>query len=152
MGGVGAHSVRLARPVGAAPIIAAGPLPSARERALAFGADFAPDPAAPDFADQVRAATDGRGLDFAFHCAGVPAVRDQAASVLGLGGSLILVGVTPRPDHQRGPGLQPHGQAGPRSLRRQPRGHGPDGSRHPPWTVDRQGRQLCSALAAAPIQ
>ncbi|MGW2698333.1 zinc-binding dehydrogenase, partial [Streptomyces sp. NPDC001296] len=97
VGGVGAHNVRLARLVGAAPIIAVDPLPSARERALAFGADLALDPAAPDFADQVRAATGGRGLDFAFDCAGVPAVRDQAASVLGLGGSLILVGITPRP-------------------------------------------------------
>jgi hypothetical protein len=95
VGGVGAHNVRLARLVGAAPIIAVDPLPSARERALAFGADFALDPAAPDFADQMRAATAGRGLDFAFDCAGVPAVREQSASVLGLGGSLILVGITP---------------------------------------------------------
>ncbi|MFJ3808669.1 zinc-binding dehydrogenase [Streptomyces sp. NPDC090073] len=97
VGGVGAHNVRLARLVGAAPIIAVDPLPSARERALAFGADYALDPAASDFADQVRAVTEGRGLDFAFDCAGVPAVREQAASVLGLGGSLILVGITPRP-------------------------------------------------------
>lgn len=78
-------------------IIAVDPLPSARGRALAFGADYALDPAAPDFADQVRAATAGKGLDFAFDCAGVPAVREQAASVLGLGGSLILVGISPRP-------------------------------------------------------
>ena len=70
--------------VGAAPIIAVDPLPSARERALAFGADFALDPAADDFADHIRTATGGRGLDFAFDCAGVPAVREQAASVLGL--------------------------------------------------------------------
>ncbi|MFJ9732608.1 zinc-binding dehydrogenase [Streptomyces sp. NPDC101171] len=97
VGGVGAHNVRLARLVGAAPIIAVDPLPGARERALAFGADHALDPAAPDFADQVREATGGRGLDFAFDCAGVPAVRDQAASVLGMGGSLILVGITPKP-------------------------------------------------------
>ncbi|MFF3634288.1 zinc-binding dehydrogenase [Streptomyces sp. NPDC002250] len=37
------------------------------------------------------------GLDFAFDCAGVPAVREQAASVLGMGGSLIVVGITPKP-------------------------------------------------------
>ncbi|WP_245687271.1 zinc-binding dehydrogenase [Streptacidiphilus griseoplanus] len=83
--------------VGAASIIAVDPPPNARERTLAFGADLALDPAAPDFADQVRAATDGRGMDFAFDCAGVPAVREQAASVLGRGGSLILVGITPKP-------------------------------------------------------
>jgi threonine dehydrogenase-like Zn-dependent dehydrogenase len=97
VGGVGAHNVRLARRVGAAPIIAVDPLPSARERALGFGADYALDPAAPDFAGQVRAATAGKGLDFAFDCAGVPAVREQAVSVLGLGGCLILVGISPRP-------------------------------------------------------
>lgn len=42
-------------------------------------------------------ATAGRGLDFAFDCAGVPAVREQAASILGLNGALILVGISPRP-------------------------------------------------------
>lgn len=97
VGGVGAHNVRVARMVGAAPVIAVDPLPSARERALAFGADFALDPAAEDFADQVGTATGGRGLDFAFDCAGVPAVREQAASVLGRNGALILVGITPKP-------------------------------------------------------
>ncbi|MFD6995996.1 hypothetical protein ACFWA5_06880 [Streptomyces mirabilis] len=44
-----------------------------------------------------NAATGGRGLDFAFDCADVPIVREQAASVLGLNGSLILVGITPQP-------------------------------------------------------
>jgi threonine dehydrogenase-like Zn-dependent dehydrogenase len=96
-GGLGAHTVRVARLVGAAPIIAVDPLPGARERALAFGADFALDPAAHDFADQVRAATAGRGLDYAFDCAGVPVVREQAAAVLGQHGALILVGITPHP-------------------------------------------------------
>ncbi|MEU6201007.1 zinc-binding dehydrogenase [Streptomyces sp. NPDC047061] len=96
-GGVGAHNVRVARLAGAAPVIAVDPLPGARERALAFGADFALDPSAGDFADQVRSATGGRGLDFAFDCAGVPAVREQAASVLGLNGVLVLVGITPQP-------------------------------------------------------
>lgn len=97
VGGVGAHNVRVARLVGAAPIIAVDPLPGARQRALAFGADLALDPAAEDFVEQVRAATAGRGLDFAFDCAGVPAVREQAAAVLGRNGALILVGITPRP-------------------------------------------------------
>ena len=97
VGGVGAHNVRIARLVGAAPIIAVDPLPGARDRALAFGADLALDPAAGDFADRVLTATNGRGLDFAFDCAGVPAVREQAAALLGRDGALILVGITPRP-------------------------------------------------------
>ncbi|MFG2396839.1 zinc-binding dehydrogenase [Streptomyces lydicus] len=96
-GGLGAHAVRLARMVGAAPIIAMDPLPSARERALVFGADFALDPLAPDFAEAVREATAGRGLDVAFDFAGVGAARAQAASLLGQFGSLVLAGLTPEP-------------------------------------------------------
>ena len=97
VGGLGAHGVQLLRMVGAAPIIAVDPLPAARERALAFGADLALDPTAPDFADQVRVATGGRGLDHAFDFAGVPAVREQADAVLAAGGSLVLIGLTPEP-------------------------------------------------------
>ncbi|GAB4060998.1 zinc-binding dehydrogenase [Catellatospora paridis] len=97
VGGVGAHNVRIARLVGAAPIIAIDPLPGARQRALAFGADLALDPTADDFTDQILAATGGRGLDFAFDCAGFPAVREQAAAALGQHGALILVGITPQP-------------------------------------------------------
>lgn len=97
VGGLGAHGIRLARLVGAAPIVAVDPLPPARDRALAFGADLALDPAARDFADAVERATSGRGLDVAFDFAGVPAVRAQALKVLGAGGILVLVGLAPGP-------------------------------------------------------
>ncbi|WP_326599878.1 zinc-binding dehydrogenase [Streptomyces sp. NBC_01803] len=95
-GGLGAHGVRTARLAGAAPVIAVDPLPGARERALAFGADLALDPTAPDFADELRRATQGAGLDVAFDFAGVPAVREQAARALATGGVLVLVGLTPQ--------------------------------------------------------
>ncbi|GAA2324172.1 hypothetical protein GCM10010149_91950 [Nonomuraea roseoviolacea subsp. roseoviolacea] len=55
---------------------AVDPLPGARERALAFGADIALDPAAGDFAEQIQVAT---------------------AAVLGRNGALILLGITPKP-------------------------------------------------------
>jgi threonine dehydrogenase-like Zn-dependent dehydrogenase len=97
VGGLGAHGVRLARLAGAAPVIAVDPLPGARERALAFGADVALDPADPDFADAVVRATGGNGVDVAFDFAGFPAVREQAAAVLGAGGVLVLAGLTPEP-------------------------------------------------------
>lgn len=97
IGGLGAHAVQLLRLIGAAPIIAVDPLPNARTRALAFGADLALDPAADGFADSVLTATAGRGLDHAFDFAGAPAVRDQAAAVLGLAGALILVGLSDGP-------------------------------------------------------
>ncbi len=96
-GGLGAHGIRAARLAGAAPIIAVDPLPGARERALAFGADLALDPADEALPDAVRQVTAGRGLDAAFDFAGVPAVREQAAAVLAPAGVLVLVGLTPQP-------------------------------------------------------
>lgn len=97
VGGLGAHGVRLLRMIGAAPIIAIDPLAAARERALAFGADLALDPTAPDFLDEVRKATNGRGLDHAFDFAGVPAARLQADAALAFYGSLTLVGLAREP-------------------------------------------------------
>ncbi|MEU3305346.1 zinc-binding dehydrogenase [Streptomyces sp. NPDC006678] len=97
VGGVGAHAVRLARMMGATPIIAVDPLPNARARALAFGADIALDPTDPGFAEAVLRATDGLGLDYAFDFAGVPRVREQASPLLGDHGSLVLVGITMEP-------------------------------------------------------
>ena len=97
VGGLGAHAVRICRMVGAYPIIALDPIDGARKRALAFGADLAIDPSDASAIGAVRRATDGRGLDVAFDFAGVPAVREQAAASLGLGGVLVLVGLMPRP-------------------------------------------------------
>ncbi|KAA9166392.1 alcohol dehydrogenase catalytic domain-containing protein [Amycolatopsis acidicola] len=95
VGGLGAHAVQLLRLVGAAPIVAVDPLEAARERALAFGADYAFDSADPKLVKQVHAVTGG--LDIAFDMAGVAAVREQAVTCLGLGGRLVLVGLTPQP-------------------------------------------------------
>ena len=95
VGGLGAHAVQLLRIVGAAPIVAVDPLPAARERALEFGADAALDPAAPDLRDRVFALTGG--LDVAYDMAGAAVVREQAVRCLGLGGRLVLVGLTPEP-------------------------------------------------------
>ncbi|WP_026413241.1 zinc-binding dehydrogenase [Actinomadura oligospora] len=97
VGGLGAHGVQLLRMAGAAPIIAVDPLPAARERALEFGADLALDPADPAFRDRILTATGGLGVAAAFDFAGVPAVREQAVSVLAPGGRLTLVGLTDKP-------------------------------------------------------
>ena len=95
VGGLGAHAVQLLRAIGAAPIVAIDPLEAARSRALEFGADLALDATAPDLRDRIKHITGGRGLDLAFDMAGVPAVREQALRCLGLGGRLVLVGLTP---------------------------------------------------------
>ena len=96
-GGLGVHAVQLLRLVGAAPVVAVDPLPAARERALALGADAALDPAEPDLRAQVLRLTGGRGLAAAFDVAGVAAVREQAVSCLAPRGRLVLVGLTRQP-------------------------------------------------------
>jgi threonine dehydrogenase-like Zn-dependent dehydrogenase len=97
VGGLGAHAVQLLRLVGAAPVIAVDPLAPARERALSLGADAALDPGDSAFPDAVRELTGGRGLDLAFDFAGVTAVREQALTVLGRRGRLVLAGMANRP-------------------------------------------------------
>lgn len=97
VGGLGAHAVQLLRMIGAAPVIAVDPLEAARDRALAFGADFAFDPADPHFGEQILAVTGGLGLDVAYDMAGVGAVREQAMRCLAREGRLVLVGLTPEP-------------------------------------------------------
>ncbi|MER7416959.1 zinc-binding dehydrogenase [Micromonospora peucetia] len=97
VGGLGAHAVQLLRLVGAAPVIAVEPLAAARDRAAALGADAVLDPADPAFRDAVLELTGGHGLDVAFDFAGVTAVREQALTVLGRRGRLVLAGIANKP-------------------------------------------------------
>ncbi|MEU6464172.1 zinc-binding dehydrogenase [Streptomyces sp. NPDC046976] len=97
VGGLGVHAVQLLRTVGAYPVVAIDPNPTARERALAQGADLALDSADPALRERIRGATGGAGLAAAFDFAGVPAVRAQALSVLAAKGRLVLVGLTDQP-------------------------------------------------------
>ncbi|MDQ1695107.1 MAG: hypothetical protein QOJ03_460, partial [Frankiaceae bacterium] len=94
VGGLGIHAVKVARLVGAAPIVALDPLPRARERALRAGADVAIDPLAPDAEEQVRAATGGLGVDVALDVVGSAAVLRQAEPCLARGGRLVMVGIS----------------------------------------------------------
>ncbi len=123
IGGLGAHGVQLLRFAGAAPIIAVDPVEAARERAMAFGADLALDPADPDFATKIAAATRGEGLDVALDFAGVAPVRKQALSSLGVGGRLVLVGISGGP-------LTIANDAEFQYMRRQVLGHYGSESRH----------------------
>ncbi|MFJ6016523.1 zinc-binding dehydrogenase [Streptomyces sp. NPDC092952] len=96
-GGLGVHAIQLLRAVGACPVVAIDPNPTARERALAQGADLALDPGDPALRERVGEVTGGAGLAAAFDFAGVPAVRAQALSVLAPKGRLVLVGLTDQP-------------------------------------------------------
>lgn len=59
MGVLGMAAVKLLRAAGAAPVIACDPIQEKRDVALNIGADYAFDPFAPDFAEQVKRVTDG---------------------------------------------------------------------------------------------
>ena len=96
VGGLGAHAVQLLRFVGAAPIIAVDVSSAARERALARGADYALDPTAAGFDDEIRQLSGG-GVHAAFDMAGVPAAQQQAIAALRPGGRMVLVGVAAEP-------------------------------------------------------
>ncbi|MDZ5446850.1 zinc-binding dehydrogenase [Micromonospora sp. 4G57] len=97
VGGLGAHAVQLLLLVGAAPVIAVDPLPAARDRALTLGADIALDPKDAAFRDAVLDVTNARGLDVAFDFAGVTQAREQAMTVLGRQGRLVLTGIANQP-------------------------------------------------------
>lgn len=103
VGGLGVHAVKLARLMGAAPIIALDPLEEARKRALRAGADVALDPAEPGAVLSVREASDG-GLDVALDVVGSVAVLRQAETCLARRGRLVMVGMSMEPT-QLGPGV-----------------------------------------------
>jgi D-arabinose 1-dehydrogenase-like Zn-dependent alcohol dehydrogenase len=94
VGGLGVHGVQLLRFAGAAPIVAVDPVEAARQRAIEAGADVALDPGDDQFAAKVAAATAGAGLAVAFDFAGAAPARKQALASLGIGGRLVLVGIS----------------------------------------------------------
>lgn len=97
IGGLGTHAVQIARHLlGAGLVIAVDPLASARERALAVGADVALDPADGDAVAEVWRLT-GVGLDVAVDLVGGNAVLQQADAALSRGGRLVTVGMTAEP-------------------------------------------------------
>lgn len=97
VGGLGIHAVKLARMLGAAPIVVLDPLDAARERGLRAGADIAIDPTAANAVQQVRAVTGGDGLDIALDVVGSPLVLQQAEQCLAHTGRLVMVGMSLEP-------------------------------------------------------
>ncbi len=103
IGGLGVHAVQIARMVGAAPIIAIDPLPAARERALAFGADAAFHPTEDDIPAQVAKLTGGLMLDLAVDLFGSNAALAQASRCTARFGRTLMVGLSHEAIHL-GPG------------------------------------------------
>ena len=104
-GVLGQLAIVLLKAAGAAPIIAADPVAAKRKRALKLGADYAFDPLAPDFAEQVKAVTgtgrfvqDGRvadsGAKVVIEVTGNGGALNTALDAIAPYGRLALLGCT----------------------------------------------------------
>ena len=92
MGGVSLFAVQLAKAFGAR-VIATTSSPQKAQRLRALGADEVIDyRASPDWGDQVRALTGGRGVDRVVEVGG-PAALAQSVKAIAYGGQVSLVGV-----------------------------------------------------------
>ena len=89
--GVGTSAIQLIRAAAARALVTAGS-PDKCERCRALGADVAIDYRKESFAERVRAATDGRGVDVVLDSIGAPYFADNLAS-LAIGGRLVLIGL-----------------------------------------------------------
>ena len=94
LGLLGMFAVQFCRLSGANPVIAADFNPARRELALKLGADYAFDPAAPDFVDQVKAVTKGKGVRATVEVTGVSAAMKQALECASWMGRISLLGCT----------------------------------------------------------
>lgn len=104
-GVLGQLAVMLLKAAGAAPVIAADPVPAKRERALRLGADYAFDPLAADFAALVKSVTgygrkvqmgrvDASGADVVIEVTGNGRALDTALDAIAPFGRLALLGCT----------------------------------------------------------
>ena len=95
LGGVGMNCVQGAAVSGASAVV--GLDISADKMVLArdFGATHAVDASMHDMAEQVRAATGGRGADYAFVSVGLKRAIESAPAMLAPLGSIVIVGMPP---------------------------------------------------------
>ena len=93
LGILGMNAVQYLRLAGCCPIIAVDFKPERREMAKAFGADYALDPGAPDFTEQVKALTNG-GANVCVEVTGAGAALNQALDCMARFGRVSLLGCT----------------------------------------------------------
>ncbi len=94
LGILGQFAIQFCRAAGAYPVIAADPIAERRAQALELGADFAVDPFAPDFEEQVKALTDGNGCNVAIEVTGKGQALDQVLDCMARQGRVSLLGCT----------------------------------------------------------
>ena len=94
LGLLGIFAILFCRLSGAHPVIAADPNPERRELALKLGADYAFDPSEPDFAEQVKAVTKGKGVCATVEVTGLSIAMKQALECASWLGRISLLGCT----------------------------------------------------------
>lgn len=94
LGLLGIFALQFCRLSGAYPVIAADLNPARRELALKLGADYAFDPAAPDFVEQVKAVTGGKGVRGTVEVTGASLAMKQALECASWMGRIALLGCT----------------------------------------------------------
>ena len=92
-GPIGLLIAAVARAGGASEIFMTEPLIHRREFAQEYIADTARNPESEDVAAAILALTGGRGVDVAFEAAGAPDTPQQAATVVRIGGKVIIAGI-----------------------------------------------------------
>lgn len=97
MGILGLFAIHLLKAAGAVPVIAVDPDPIKREKALTCGADYAFDPFAADFAEQVKAVTHG-GANVAIEVTGNGGALDGVLDCMAQFGRVALLGCTRHSD------------------------------------------------------
>lgn len=91
---LGIFATQFLRLSGAYPLIAADLNPERRKLALELGADYAFDPSAPDFVDQVKAVTKGKGIRACVEVTGASVAMKQALECASRMGRISLLGCT----------------------------------------------------------
>jgi NADPH:quinone reductase len=94
-GGVGSLAVQLAKPFGAARVIATASTEEKRAKAIELGADAAVDPAREDLKEALIEANEGRPVDVVLEMSG-GRVFDQSADALAPFGRIVTYGIAGR--------------------------------------------------------
>jgi len=98
LGGVGLSAVQGARICGASRIFVIDPVATKRDQAAQLGATDLVDPGDGDPVQQVRDATGGVGVDYAFEVVGRPELMVQAYELTRRNGTVVIVGMAKATD------------------------------------------------------
>ena len=95
LGGLGLHALKVARAIGASPIIGIDISKQALRRAKDAGADIIINSMESNPVDKILDYTDQTGVDLAFECVGRQQTVARAAEAVCVGGRVVVVGLGP---------------------------------------------------------